>query len=52
MHTKGMTVRDIEGHLENHYDISMSTELISGIIDKIIPLITNSRINYCLANMP
>ena len=40
MYAKGMTVRDIERHLENLYAIDASPELISRITDRIIPMIS------------
>jgi len=40
MYARGMSIRDIENHLENLYGIDNSPELISRITDKIIPIIT------------
>lgn len=39
MYAKGMTVRDIQEHLNRIYGIDASPTLISNITDKIIPLI-------------
>jgi putative transposase len=39
MYAKGMTTRDIKTHLEDLYGIEASPELISRIIDKILPLV-------------
>jgi len=38
MYAKGMTVRDIESHLEDIYGINASPGLISRIMDKILPI--------------
>lgn len=39
MYAKGMSVRDIQGHLERIYGIEASPTLISNITDKILPII-------------
>ena len=39
MYAKGMTVRDIQSHLNNIYGIEASPTLISNITDKIMPVI-------------
>lgn len=39
MYAKGMTVRDIQEHLNNIYGIEASPTLISNITDKLIPVI-------------
>ncbi|OWZ83689.1 hypothetical protein CDO51_06980 [Natranaerobius trueperi] len=39
MYAKGMTVRDIQAHLQDLYGVDASSTLISGITDKIVPLI-------------
>ncbi|OWZ82614.1 IS256 family transposase, partial [Natranaerobius trueperi] len=39
MYAKGMTVRDIQAHLQDLYGVDASPTLISGITDKIVPLI-------------
>ncbi|ACB84473.1 IS256 family transposase [Natranaerobius thermophilus] len=39
MYAKGMTVRDIQTHLQELYGVDASPTLISGITDKIVPLI-------------
>lgn len=39
MYAKGMTVRDIQSHLQNIYGIEASPALISDITNKIFPLI-------------
>lgn len=38
MYAKGMTVRDIESHLNDIYGINASPSLISNITDKILPI--------------
>lgn len=38
MYAKGMTVRDIESHLQDIYGINASPGLISSITDKILPI--------------
>ena len=38
MYAKGMTVRDIQNHIENIYGFEASTTLISRITDKILPI--------------
>lgn len=38
MYAKGMTVRDIQNHIENIYGFEASPTLISRITDKILPL--------------
>ncbi|NLW49019.1 MAG: IS256 family transposase [Firmicutes bacterium] len=40
MYARGMTVRDIQKHLNDIYGIDASPTLISNITDKILPLIT------------
>ncbi len=40
MYARGMTVRDIQKHLNDIYGIDASPALISNITDKILPLIT------------
>lgn len=40
MYARGMTVRDIQKHLNEIYGIDASPALISNITDKILPLIT------------
>jgi transposase-like protein len=39
MYAKGMTVRDIQAHLQSIYGIDASPTLISNITDKIVPVI-------------
>ena len=39
MYAKGMTVRDIQEHLNNIYGIEASPTLISNITDKLLPVI-------------
>ncbi len=39
MYAKGMTVRDIQSHLESVYGVEASPALISNITDKIMPVI-------------
>ncbi len=39
MYAKGMTVRDIQDHLNNLYGIDISPTMISQITDKIMPII-------------
>ena len=39
MYAKGMTVRDIQGHIDNIYGFEASPSLISRITDKILPLV-------------
>lgn len=38
MYAKGMTVRDIQNHIENIYGFEASPTLISRITDKILPI--------------
>jgi len=40
MYAKGMTVRDIQDHLNDLYGVEASATLISRITDKVMPLIT------------
>jgi len=40
MYAKGMSVRDIQDHLQNIYGIEASPTLISRITDRIMPLVT------------
>ncbi len=44
MYAKGMTVRDIQDHLQNIYGIETSPTLISNITDKILPVIREWQI--------
>lgn len=39
MYAKGMTVRDIQDHLQNIYGVEASPTLISNITEKIVPVI-------------
>ncbi len=41
MYARGMTVRDIQSHIEKLYGFEASAELISRITDKILPLIND-----------
>jgi len=43
MYAKGMTVRDIQSHLEDIYGASISAQTISNITDRIIPMIEEWR---------
>jgi transposase-like protein len=43
MYAKGMTVRDIQSHLEDIYDASISTQTISNITDRILPQVEEWR---------
>jgi len=40
MYSKGMTTRDIEGHLRDIYGVEASASMISRITDKIMPAVT------------
>lgn len=40
MYAKGMSTRDIEGHLRDIYGIEASSSLISRITDKVMPLVS------------
>lgn len=39
MYAKGMTTRDIEGHMKDIYGVAVSPELISHITNKVLPLV-------------
>jgi len=39
MYAKGMSVRDIQGHLEELYGVDVSAQTISAITDKVWPLV-------------
>lgn len=39
LYSKGMTVRDIQDHLNQLYDVSISPTLISNVTNKLMPLI-------------
>ena len=43
MYSKGMTVRDIQSHLEDMYDASISAQTISNITDRILPQVEEWR---------
>lgn len=43
MYAKGMTVRDIQSHLEDIYDASISAQTISNITDRILPQVEEWR---------
>lgn len=43
MYAKGMTVRDIQSHLEDIYGASISAQTISNITDRILPMIEEWR---------
>ena len=38
MYAKGMTTRDISSHLKDVYDVDASAEMISRMIDRILPI--------------
>lgn len=40
MYAKGLTTRDIHGYMKDIYGIDVSADMVSGITDKVIPLIT------------
>lgn len=40
MYAKGMSTRDIEGHLKDIYGIEISASLISKVTDKVFPLVS------------
>lgn len=39
MYAKGMTTRDIRDHMQQIYGIDVSADMISGITDKVMPLV-------------
>ncbi len=39
MYAKGLTTRDIQAYLRDIYQMSISTETVSGITDKVLPLV-------------
>ena len=43
MYAKGMTVRDIQSHLEDMYEASISAQTISNITDRILPQVEEWR---------
>ncbi len=43
MYAKGMTVRDIQSHLEDIYNASISAQTISNITDRILPQVEEWR---------
>lgn len=43
MYAKGMTVRDIQSHLEDLYEASISAQTISNITDRILPQVEEWR---------
>jgi len=43
MYAKGMTVRDIQSHLEDIYNASVSAQTISNITDRILPQVEEWR---------
>jgi len=43
MYARGMTVRDIQNHIENIYGSKLSAESVSRITDKILPLVSEWR---------
>ncbi len=43
MYAKGMTVRDIQSHLEDIYDASISAQTISNITDRVLPRVEEWR---------
>lgn len=47
MYAKGITVRDIQDHLNRIYGIEASLTLISNITDKILPIILDGRTAPC-----
>ena len=38
MYAKGMTTRDISSHLKDVYGVDASAEMISRMIDRILPI--------------
>jgi transposase-like protein len=43
MYAKGMTVRDIQSHLEDIYNASISAQTISNITDRVLPYVEEWR---------
>jgi transposase-like protein len=43
MYAKGMTVRDIQSHLEDIYNASISAQTISNITDRVLPQVAEWR---------
>lgn len=39
LYAKGMTTRDIQGHLRDMYNVAISPEAVSNVTDKILPLV-------------
>lgn len=39
MYAKGMTTRDINGHMKDIYGINISADMVSSITDKVIPFV-------------
>ena len=35
-HARGMTVREIRGHLEEHYGVGLSSDLMSRVTDAVL----------------
>ncbi len=40
MYDKGMTTRDINAHMQDIYDVEVSSTMVSSITDKILPLLS------------
>ena len=43
MYARGMTVREIRGHLEELYGIEVSADLISAITDAVLDEVADAR---------
>jgi transposase-like protein len=43
MYARGMTVREIRGHLEELYGIDVSPDLISAVTDAVLDEVRNGR---------
>ncbi len=43
MYARGMSVREIRGHLEELYGIEVSPDLISAVTDAVLEEVTNGR---------
>lgn len=43
MYAKGMTTRDIQGHIQDIYGSQLSAETVSRITDKVLPLVSEWR---------
>ncbi|KJJ83906.1 transposase Mu [Candidatus Omnitrophus magneticus] len=52
MYAKGITTRDIQEHLKDHYGVDVSPSMISQITDRILPIASDWQARPLQENYP